>query len=190
MHLHLPAEKVTSAEEALAFLKEGNERFVRGELTPKDDYAEIRGVLCGGQVPYAVVLCCSDSRVAPEIFFDQKLGDLFVIRNAGNIVDEVVLGSIEYGAEHLGSPLCVVVGHTSCGAVTAACQGGPVPGSIPSIIKRIRPSIREGLLVDEVARNNARAMAKQIAEDEVIRHTGIQVLPALYNIRTGEVEWL
>ena len=92
---------------ALDLLKEGNARFVSGDLIPKDDYAILREKLSVGQHPFAVVLCCSDSRVAPEIIFDQKLGDLFVIRNAGNIVDEEVLGSIEYAVEHLETPLVV-----------------------------------------------------------------------------------
>ena len=85
-----------NTKQALDLLKAGNARFVSGALTPKDNYATLREQLSAGQHPFAVVLCCSDSRVAPEIIFDQKLGDLFVIRNAGNIVDEEVLGSIEY----------------------------------------------------------------------------------------------
>ena len=101
MNVHDPAVKITDAEQALTYLKEGNERFMKGELSAKDNYAEIRNTLTGGQKPFAIVLCCADSRVAPELFFDTKLGDIFVIRNAGNVVDEVVLGSIEYGAEHL-----------------------------------------------------------------------------------------
>ena len=80
---------------ALQSLKAGNKRFVTGNLLPKDTYAEGRKALCKGQHPFAVVLCCSDSRVVPEIIFDQKLGDLFVIRNAGNVIDKHVLGSIE-----------------------------------------------------------------------------------------------
>ena len=94
MRLHLPDEKLTSAEEALQLLKEGNERFVKGELSAKDTYEADRQTLSSGQVPYAIVLCCADSRVAPELYFDQRLGDIFVIRNAGNVVDDIVLGSI------------------------------------------------------------------------------------------------
>ena len=104
---------------ALQSLKAGNKRFVTGGLSPKNTYAEDRKALCEGQHPFAVVLCCSDSRVAPEIIFDQKLGDLFVIRNAGNVIDKHVLGSIEYAVEHLGTSLVVVMGHSCCGAVTA-----------------------------------------------------------------------
>ncbi|MBR2067415.1 MAG: carbonic anhydrase [Solobacterium sp.] len=190
MHLHEPNERITSADEALKMLKEGNARYLKGELCAKDDYKEERDVLSKGQVPYAVILCCSDSRVAPEIYFDERLGDIFVIRNAGNVIDEVVMGSIEYGAEHLGSPLIVVVGHTSCGAVTAACEGGDLPRNISAIVRRIQPSIQEGMSVDEVAIENAKAMAKQIADDEMIRHCGTKVVSALYDILSGEVKWL
>ncbi len=190
MNLHKPDVKLTSAEEALQLLKEGNERFVKGELCPKDTYEEDRKTLSGGQVPYAIVLCCADSRVAPELYFDQRLGDIFVIRNAGNVVDEVVLGSIEYGAEHLGSPLVVVLGHTSCGACTAAVQGGEVPANIGEIMKKIAPSVTEGATVDEVAAANAKAMVEQIKADEIIQHLGTTVVPAVYDILSGEVIWL
>jgi len=190
MNLHDPAVKVTDAEQALQFLKEGNARFVSGELSAKDNYADIRNTLSGGQKPFAIVLCCADSRVAPEIYFDQKLGDIFVIRNAGNVVDDVVLGSIEYGAEHLGSPLVVVVGHTNCGAVTAAVEGGEVPPNIGAIVKKIQPSVGGNSVVNAVAKINAKAMADEISADEIIKHLGTKVVPALYDITTGEVIWL
>ena len=190
MNLHQADVKVTDAAQALQYLKEGNARFVAGELSVKDDYAGIRQTLAGGQQPFAIVLCCADSRVAPEIYFDQKLGDIFVIRNAGNVVDDVVLGSIEYGAEHLGSPLVVVVGHTSCGAVTAACSGGEVPEKIQSIIDRIAPSVTLDTPINEVAAANAKAMAAQVQADEIIKHLGTTVVPAMYDITSGEVIWL
>ena len=189
MVLHDPSVKVTSADEALKFLKEGNARFIKGELSAKDNYSEIRGALSGGQKPFAIILCCADSRVAPEIYFDQKLGDIFVIRNAGNVVDDIVLGSIEYGAEHLGSPLVVVVGHTSCGAVTAAVQGGEVPPNIGAIVKKIQPSVCGKHDVNEVAKINAKAMADEIAADEIIKHLGTKVVAAVYDIASGQVEW-
>ena len=190
MSLHDPAKKITSAEEALTLLKEGNARFTKGKLSTKGNYPKIRATLAGGQQPFAIVLCCADSRVAPEIYFDMKLGDIFVIRNAGNVVDDVVLGSIEYGAEHLGSPLVVVLGHTSCGAVTAAVQGGKVPKNIGSIIKKIQPSVGSSKKVNDVAKKNAKAMAKMIKEDEIIKHCKTKVVAAVYDIETGEVNWL
>ncbi len=179
-----------NSQQALDLLKEGNARFVSGTLTLKDDYAALREKLSTGQHPFAVVLCCSDSRVAPEIIFDQKLGDLFVIRNAGNIVDEEVLGSIEYAVEHLETPLVVVMGHASCGAVTATCQGGDLPGHIFDLAKRIKPSINTSCCIDDNARHHARRMAQLIEEDEIVHHVGAKIIAAFYDLQSGKVEWL
>ena len=180
----------TDSNNALDLLKEGNTRFVSGTLTPKDNYAELREQLSTGQHPFAVVLCCSDSRVAPEIIFDQKLGDLFVIRNAGNIVDEEVLGSIEYAVEHLESPLVVVMGHSACGAVTATYHGGDLTGHIADLAKRIRPSIVSECCIDDNARRHAQQMARLIEEDPIVHHVGAKVVAAFYDLQSGKVEWL
>ena len=178
------------SQKALELLKAGNTRFVSGTLTPKNDYTELRENLSKGQHPFAVVLCCSDSRVAPEIIFDQKLGDLFVIRNAGNIVDEEVLGSIEYAVEHLETPLVVVMGHASCGAVTATCQGDDLPGHILDLAKRIKPSINTSCCIDDNAKRHAKKMAQLIKEDEIVHHVGAKVVAAFYDLQSGKVEWL
>ena len=180
----------TNAEKAMKALKEGNARFVSGALTSKNDYAEIRESLAESQHPFAVVLCCSDSRVSPEIIFDQNLGDLFVIRNAGNVVDRIVLGSVEYAVEHLGSPLVVVLGHSSCGAVTATCQGGELQGHIADIVRRIRESVGTVCSIDDIARRHARRMARLIEENPIVKHEKANVVAALYDIRSGMVEWL
>ena len=180
----------TDSQKALKQLKEGNARFVSGALTPKDNYATLREQLSAGQHPFAVVLCCSDSRVAPEILFDQKLGDLFVIRNAGNVVDDDVLGSIEYAVEHLETPLVVVLGHSSCGAVTATCQGGELPGHIVDLAKRIKPSVNAGCCIDDNARRHAKNMAQQIRADEIVHHLNAKVVAAFYDLQSGQVEWL
>lgn len=180
----------TQSDKAIDLLKSGNARFVAGALTPKDDYAALREQLGAGQQPFAVVLCCSDSRVAPEIIFDQKLGDLFVIRNAGNVIDKHVLGSIEYAVEHLGTSLVVVMGHSCCGAVTATCQGGNLPGHIVDIAQRIRPAISTGCCIDDNARRHAQRMAKLIEDDDIVHHMGAQVTAAFYDIQSGKVEWL
>ena len=178
------------SQQALDLLKEGNARFVSGDLRPKDDYASLREKLSTGQHPFAVVLCCSDSRVAPEIIFDQKLGDLFVIRNAGNIVDEEVLGSIEYAVEHLETPLVVVMGHASCGAVTATCQNSDLPGHILDLATRIKPSISSGCCIDDNAKRHAKRMAQLIEEDEIVHHVGAKIIAAFYDLQSGKVEWL
>ena len=181
---------MTDTQNAIERLKEGNARFVSGALSPKDDYAELRKRLKEGQHPFAVVLCCSDSRVSPEIIFDQKLGDLFVIRNAGNVIDKHVLGSIEYAVEHLGTSLVVVMGHSCCGAVTATCQGGDLPGHIVDIAQRIRPAISTGCCIDDNAKRHAKRMAQLIVEDDIVHHMGTQVTAAFYDLRSGKVEWL
>jgi carbonic anhydrase len=109
-----PAELIEDAGSALQLLKEGNERYVKGKLVAKNSYAADR-ILSNGQKPFAVILTCSDSRAVPEIFFDQKLGDIFTIRNAGNIADTTALGSLEYAVEHFKAPLVVVIGRSNGG---------------------------------------------------------------------------
>ena len=178
------------SQQALDQLKAGNTRFVLGALTPKDDYSLLREKLSAGQHPFAVVLCCSDSRVAPEIIFDQKLGDLFVIRNAGNVIDKHVLGSIEYAVEHLGTSLVVVMGHSCCGAVTATRLGEALPDNIMAIARRIRPSINTSQGIDDNARRHASRMARIIAHNPIVEHTKASVVAAFYDIRNGVVEWI
>lgn len=131
--------------EAWASLKSGNDRFVRGEMQHPSQSIERRAELSAEQHPFAVLLGCSDSRVAAEIIFDQGLGDLFVVRTAGHVLDTTVIGSIEYGVEVLGAPLVVVLGHDSCGAVaaaTAALNDGVVQrGFVRAVVDRVIPSI-------------------------------------------------
>ena len=179
-----------NTKQAIDLLKAGNARFVSGALTPKDNYATLREQLSAGQHPFAVVLCCSDSRVAPEIIFDQKLGDLFVIRNAGNVIDKHVLGSIEYAVEHLGASLVVVMGHSCCGAVTATHLGEALPDNIMAIARRIKPSINTSDGIDDNARRHAARMAKLIQRDPIVKHVNAQVVSAFYDLQSGKVEWL
>jgi len=190
MKCHKPSELIQDANESLQLLKEGNERYLKGELNDKSSYTEDREVLCTSQKPFAVIVTCSDSRVAPEIFFDQKLGDIFIIRNAGNVVDSTTLGSIEYAVEHLKSPLVVVCGHSKCGAVTAACSGGELPPNIKSITDRIQPAVEKGGDVDAVIHQNVEVMVDTVKADETIQHLNITVVGAYYDIHTGVVEWL
>jgi len=190
MELHQPTQQITDAQQALRLLREGNARYLANRLSDKSAYADERKALSGGQFPFAVVLCCSDSRVAPEIFFDQQLGDLFVIRNAGNVVDDVVLASVEYAVEGLHCPLVVVCGHSSCGAVTAACHGGHSLPHLESILERIHPAITEGAEVNDVSRTNVQNAVKEISENEIVREMGCVVMGAYYDICSGEVSWL
>ncbi len=149
--LHNPTGVVKDPDKALLLLKEGNKRFVADRSIVKP-FQHDRNELVVGQHPFAVVVCCSDSRVVPEIIFNQKLGDLFVIRVAGNVLGPIELGSIEYAVDHLHSPLVVILGHESCGAVTAIVEqlisdmedkghSHALPRNIESIAEMIRPSL-------------------------------------------------
>ncbi len=181
-------------------LVEGNKRFYSSKQIYPNQDLQRREELTKGQKPFAVIIGCSDSRVSPEVIFDQGLGDLFVVRVAGNIVDAVSLGSIEYAAEHLGTRLIMVLGHSKCGAVTATVQGGHAPGHIINIVDAIKPSIekakgRPGDLTDNTIRENARSVADQIRNSapilsEMYKNGKIEVVSAYYDIDTGMVEIL
>jgi carbonic anhydrase len=200
-----------SAKEALHRLEEGNRRFAAGDIEHHGRATEAhRRELISSQRPFAVILGCSDSRVPVEIIFDQSLGDLFVIRVAGNVVAPSLVGSVEYAAEMLGSRLVVVLGHTSCGAVQAtleALQRGPGDHSpnLNSIIGRIRPSVETlvetdlrhdpGALLHHAVRANIRASANQLRHaspllENLIQNDGLLITAAEYNIETGLVDFL
>ena len=160
--------KVTP-DEALKQLVEGNARFVSGHLTHAgpEQIAEARSAGTKGQSPFAVIVGCSDSRVGPEIVFDQGLGDLFVVRTAGEVVDAMALGSIEYAVEHLGSALILVLGHEHCGAVAAAVAGAKQPGHIQAVLDAIAPAVKQtkgqpGDPVENAIRAQALDVAKQL----------------------------
>jgi carbonic anhydrase len=148
-----------------------------------------------------VVLACSDSRVAPELVFDKNLGDLFVVRSAGNIAGPIGVGSIEYAVEHLGSSVLVVLGHTKCGAVTAACTGDKMPSSnLQEIVDKINPAVvearksnaKDDALVEAAIKENIHQSAKDvIANSEILRHfveeKKLTVFEAEYQLDTGKV---
>lgn len=179
-------------------LLEGNRRYASGLASHPHQSAGRRAEVLAGQQPFAVVLGCSDSRVPVEELFDQGIGDLFVIRNAGNIVDDVVLGSIEYAAQHLGVPLVLVLGHTSCGAVTAAVQGGECNGHLPSIFGVLRPAVEAGRSQPGDAVRNATLaniwlMVNQIGSSEPLLsglscQGRLKITGALYHLDNGQVE--
>jgi len=190
----------SSINEALQTLLDGNKRFAAMKQTHPNQDRVCRDEVKGGQKPFAVVVGCSDSRIPPEILFDQGIGDLFIIRLAGNIVDDTALGSVEYAVDHLGSRLVVVLGHSKCGAVTATAKGGEAPGHIGSIVKLIAPALervrdKPGDLVDNAIRENAKLVAATIASskpilEEMAREGKIAVLALYYDIDTGLVETL
>ena len=175
------------APEALERLKSGNERYrASGVFTGAVD-AHVRETLSSGQSPFAVVVCCSDSRVIPEAIFETGLGELFVIRVAGNVMGEHELGSIEYAVEHLGVRLVVVLGHTHCGAVGAALAGGAA-GHTASLTDEIRRAIGDEHDEREASCANARAGAAYAAA--ALTGSGARAIAALYDIETGAVSWL
>lgn len=185
--VHDPSVAVTDSANALELLKAGNERYVNNQGTKRDANAADRNVLKDGQKPFAVVVTCSDSRVSPELYFDQELGDIFVIRNAGNISDPATLGSIEYAVEHLKSPLVVVVGHSSCGAVTAAVKGGEYPNNLQTIVDNIKNSIGDETDVDKAIHENIDSVLEQIKADSSINNGETTIVGAYYDILDGKV---
>lgn len=188
------------AAAALQKLKCGNERFVKMQMTHPDVSIERRNQLTSAQHPFAVVISCSDSRVAPEIIFDQGLGDLFVIRNAGNVFDEHVMGSVEYAVEHLGVNLVVVMGHGSCGAVAATMGNTKGSKYIKSIEKSIKPAISEAkkehcVCPEGITKDNACLVAQDLSKSskvlqELEETRGLKVVPAYYHLDSGMVEFL
>lgn len=181
-------------------LKDGNERFVRGETKHWGEIPQRRAEIAQTQHPFAIVLGCSDSRAAPEQVFDRTVGDLFVIRVAGNVTDDHVLGSIEYAAEHLHVPLLVVLGHERCGAVSAAVAGGEAPGHIGSLVASIRPALddakkQEGDLVENTVRANVHEVIAAIRKEShllaELEHGGkLRIVGARYDLDTGDVSWI
>ena len=188
--IHQPTEHIEDPNVALQMLKAGNERYLKGELIEKRDYKEARTALANEQKPFAVILTCSDSRVPPEIFFDQKLGNIFTIRNAGNIADMTALGCIEYAVNKLKTRLIVVCGHSNCGAVIAAHSGEDFSPNITHIVEHIKPAVEMGGNVEEVIHNNIKRMVEQIKANEVVAGLEATVVGAWYDIYTGEVHWL
>ena len=199
------------AGEALRRLQEGNERFVAGDIDPTSlEYHARREQLSEGQEPFAIVLGCSDSRVPIEIVFDQGLGDLFVIRVAGNIVARSQIGSIEFAAQQFGARLVVILGHSRCGAVEAAIEELNKPSDRQSpnlhfIVDRIRPAVEMTIangyghdpdaLINAVVRENVRQTADALRHgsdiiEHLIEEDGLTIVGAEYCLRTGIVEFL
>ncbi len=190
----------STAERIWSELMQGNARFVSGKLRPRDVVTE-RAAIARNPQPKALVLACADSRVDPDIIFDTRLGDLFVLRVAGNTADKKNLGSMEFAIADLNVPLAIVLGHMYCGAVKIACSGKKVDSPyLKAVIERLRPAVDkargEG---DErlryVERENARLVAHEVIEHEAALRARIQshqlaVIPAWYNVETGEVERL
>ena len=187
------------AEESLKKLMDGNRRFVsetydRGDISPGR-----RAEISKGQRPFAVIVDCSDSRVVPEFIFDQGLGDLFVIRTAGNIVDDIAIGSVEYAVKHLGVRLVLVLGHDDCGAVKATVAGGKAEGHIDAILQAIRPAVavamqKPGNLLDNAIAQNVdmvinRLQSAQPILAQALQTGDVRIVGGVYHLKDGSVDW-
>lgn len=190
-----------SPDDALSKLKQGNERFVQGKsIRPHQDLNRIKEV-ASGQAPFATIVGCSDSRVPNEIIFDQGVGDLFIVRTAGQVSTYASWGSIEFAEELLGTKLIVVLGHTQCGAVSAAVKLPEVPGHIVTLINAIKPAVEKAReehptdLLDAAIRENVRLQVEQLKSLEPvlakrIREGSVKIVGALYHLDSGKVEFL
>lgn len=198
----------TTPAAALEELRQGNERYIDSHRTLSTDTrhdAELRHHTAQQQHPFVAILGCSDSRVCPEFIFDQRPGSIFEIRNAGNVVDEDVLASLEYAVEHLHVPLIVVLGHKGCGAIEAVCEAGDRPlhdhlRALQEHMRGIHPAVVAGnhqhdrATVNRLALENARQQALTIRNEsgvvaEALRHGHVQLFYALYDMETGRVEF-
>lgn len=179
--------------DAWARLANGNARYATGNSRGERRDADRRSEVAKTQRPFAAVLTCSDSRVPPEVLFDQGLGDLFVVRNAGNSLDEIAVGSLQYAVDHLGTRLVVVLGHERCGACDAALKGGELPGALPAVVRPILPaveataSVKENRL-DAVIRNHAQRMARELRTR--LPKGRCEVVAGRYDLDSGVVQRL
>lgn len=182
-------------EEALSRLMEGNERFVGGATQgPRRGLDRVRE-LSGGQSPYAAILGCADSRVPVEILFDEGFGDLFTVRVAGNVATPEEIASLEYAVGVLGAQVVLVLGHTACGAVTAAVDGAQVPGQISSLFQHITPAVPEGAGIDEAVEANARYQARVLRTASPVLRQAVEtgqavVRSGVYSLDDGRVRLL
>ncbi len=190
-----------AAAEAISKLKEGNGRYTSGNLQHPGQTAERRNELAKTQHPFATIVSCSDSRVPPEIVFDQGLGDLFIVRVAGNVINDEGLGSVEYSVDHLGTRLILVLGHQSCGAVKAARETiaakGKAPGHIESLVTAIKPAVEATAKddLDATIKANVKNVVQALRSSTPILKAkvdsgDVQVIGGYYALDTGAVTFL
>ncbi len=195
---HAEKSAKVAAPDALARLKAGNQRFIAGNLQHPHQDSKRRAELATSQRPFAIVLGCADSRTSPEVLFDQGLGDLFVVRVAGNILDDHVLGSIEYAVDHLGPQLIIVLGHQRCGAVQAAKETldskAEAPAHINSLVTAIQPAVEatRGADVEATVKANVENVVQSLRSSEPVLKKEVEagaitVVGAYYNLDTGAV---
>ena len=191
------------SDDVLKLLKAGNERFQKDKLLGVDLSSAKRESLVDGQNPSAIIITCSDSRVPPELIFNQGLGDLFVIRVGGNVIDKIGLGSVEYAVKYFKTPLIVVMGHEHCGAVEAAVNdnGKKEHGNIRAIINKIQPSAKKVKskklsgeeLIEEVINENIKNSSRELKKSKIIKEElkkgNVKIVEAKYILKSGEVKW-
>ncbi|MBK6911955.1 MAG: carbonic anhydrase [bacterium] len=193
---------ILSPKAAIQALREGNTRYMNGMPQPWRADAALRARLVESQEPFACIVTCSDSRVAPEILFDQSQGDLFVVRVAGTILTPEVVGSVEFAVEALEVKLVVVMAHSSCGAIQAAVSDLPLRGAVSAVIARLGTIVvakrKEGFsgdeLAAEVSRQNTRNIVAQLPQQspailDALEIGTIAIVPAFYDLATGAVRW-
>lgn len=204
-HHQTPAHALSAAD-AYDLLVAGNQRWVSGESTNRNTGAERMALTASeGQEPFATILACSDSRVPIERVFDRGVGDLFVVRVAGNVCDTDEVGSVEYGVAHLGTPVLVILGHSACGAVTAVAQGAKVGPNIQKLVDNIEPAVAEArravpdagspeFLSQAVAFNAFRSIHDLFTASpdtcRLVEQGRLKVVAAVYNLGDGTIEWL
>ena len=194
-------ENVISPDEALDRLMHGNARYVKG-ASKRHDFKAQREALVGGQNPYAAILSCADSRIAPEYAFDAARGDLFVVRVAGNFANDDIVASLEYGVAMLNVPLIMVLGHGSCGAVEATISSveghTELPGHLPSLVKAITPAVKAAIpeaggLLDNAIRENVLLNVRTLTAatpilSKAVDDKKLRVVGGIYNLATGQVD--
>lgn len=190
-----------SADKALIKLQEGNERFVKLKMKHPDSSKKRRLSMLKGQHPFVVILSCSDSRVPPELIFDQGLGDIFEIRNAGNVLDEHIIGSIEYAVMHCGVKLIVIMGHQDCGAIAATLSGKSETKYIKSLEDSIQPAVEDcikngqevnsdNVVKAHVMQDINELMSQDTELVKYMKEHNVKLVPAYYHLDTGVVEFL
>jgi carbonic anhydrase len=194
------AVEVNPAKNPLERLIQGNHRFVTSTTVCHEDWTAKRSALLKNQKPFAVIVACSDSRVPPEIIFDQSLGDLFVVRVAGNVVDDFAVGSIEYGVNILGANLVLVIGHSNCGAVDAALKGMKFDNHIQEVLNAIQPAIvatkdESGDLLEKTIKANVKIVSEKLRGSKpllakLMENGTLRISGAYYDLESGKVEFL
>jgi carbonic anhydrase len=185
-----------SIQKAIKKLEEGNFHFVNDKLKNRNLHAKRRMELVDGQEPWAIILSCADSRVVPELIFDTGIGELFVIRVAGNIANTSTIATIEYAVAHIHTPVIVVLGHENCGAVTAAMADADHGDNLNHLLANIQPAAMTATdrSINGVARQNAILTSKELADKSDIIHNAVQhrkleIIPAYYHLGSGKVDF-